>query len=192
MKTKLLALAVGFLAAATTTLAQPCAPPSTGNRMGHFPTVPRELRLTDQQRSQVQKIRFDLTQKQIDIRAQLAHDRVDYAELAAANAPDEGAMDAKVQDIAKLKGELHSNMLGAWFEVNKVLTPEQQKIWKKVLEHPMLFSRMARMRRMMDHRGRFMIMRKGMMMGRGGMMGGNGPMGRQMWNRNQNPPDSSQ
>ncbi len=189
MRTKLLTLILGFVIIGPVAIAQPVDP--AGRQRGFGPMLQRELKLTETQRSQVQKIRFGIMKQQIDLRAQIAQDRVDYAELASAENPDQNQLSAKIQDISKLKGQLHSNMLNAWFAVNKLLTPEQQKVWKRVLEHPMMFSRGSRMHPMM-HRQNGMMMKRGTMMGQGSMMmNGNGTMGRPMWDNNQNAPDPS-
>jgi len=122
-----------------------------------------ELKLTDEQKKDIQKIKLDLMQKQIDIRAKIAHARLDYEQLASADSPDEEALAAKMDEISKLQTQLKKNMLDGWFAVNKILTPDQQKIWKRVLEHPGLAARRVMMR-----------------IRTGGRNGGNGMM---MWRR---------
>ena len=178
MKTKMLILVFGFVIAAGAAFAQPGNAPEAPMPMKHHQMMHHAgLKLTDQQKTQVEKIKFDLMKKQIDLRAQIAKDRVDYAELASAENPDRSALESKVDDMANLRSQLHKNMLDAWFDVNKVLTPEQQKLWKKALEHPMLFARHMGMK-MMDGE-KCMCMKGGMMMGKTGMMGRGGMMGSQ-------------
>lgn len=161
MRTKLLVITLGLLVASGAALAQPAARQGS-MRWNHHPMLFAQLKLTEQQKVEARKVWFDLMQKQIDVRAQLAHARLDYRELATANTPDQKALNAKIQDMANLKAQLQQNKLDAWFSVNKLLTAEQQKVWKKVLEHPMSF----------DRRGRTMGWRHSpYMMGRGGMMG---------------------
>ncbi|MCL4540057.1 MAG: periplasmic heavy metal sensor [Bacteroidetes bacterium] len=183
MRTKLLVITISLLVAGGTALAQQRGPRGP-MQMGRHPMFLAQLKLTDQQKTEVRKVWFDLMQKQIDVRAKLQHDRLDYHELALAETPDPKALSAKIQDMADLRAQLQQNKLDAWFSVNKLLTPDQQKVWKKVLEHPMMFEkRVITMR--MDRRGRFgnmmdrMRMQGGQQMMRGGFMqDGQGPM---MW-----------
>lgn len=192
MRTKLLIVAMSLLVAGGTVLAQPAARKGTMNWSRH-PMLFSQLKLTDQQKSQAKQVWFDLAQKQIDVRAKLQHSRLDYRELASAAKPDQKALNAKIQDMANLKAQLRQNKLDAWFAVNKILTPEQQKVWQKVLEHPMMFGH----RGWMNH-GR---QGEGMMMGRRGMMGNGrmmiqreetwrGPGGPMMWQK-PSAPDSN-
>lgn len=177
MKTKLIAIAAVFLVAANAAIAQPPEAPRHPMQMGHGQTLPKELKLTDQQKADIQKIRLDQMQKRIDINAQIQHARLDYEKLASADNPDRDALAAKLDDIAKLRGELHKNLLDGWFAVNKILTPNQQKIWKKVLQHPGRFAEKMRMHRNWRNRmmgGEFMMNRMGTMR-QNGMMGRNEP-----------------
>jgi Spy/CpxP family protein refolding chaperone len=160
-------------------------------QMGRHPMLFSELKLSDQQKTDMKKVWFDLRQKQIDVRAKIDHARLDYEKLASADNPDQNALSAKIQDIANLRVQLQKNKLDAWFSANKLLTPEQQKIWKKVLQHPMMFERAGRMNMMRERGG---MMNHMEMMGRPGMMqrnfrgNGMGPMTRPP---NPAPPDSA-
>ncbi len=191
MRTKLLIVMLGLLISGSAALGQP-ADRQGPMRMGRHPMLFSALKLSDQQKTGVHKVWFDLRQKQIDVRASLQHARLDYEALASADNPDQKAISAKIQDMANLRAQLQQNKLDAWFAVNKLLTPEQQKTWKKVLGHPMMFQRGARLHRMAD-RGAMMMermrmnngMRPGgpMLMERyrtgGAWQGGAGPMMRQ-------------
>lgn len=195
MKSKMFVAILGVLVAAGAALAQQPARARMHPMMMKRGTMFfNQLKLTDQQKAEAQKIKLNIMQKQIDVRANIAHARIDYQELASAADPDQKALSAKLEDIAKLKGQLRTNMLDGWFAINKILTPEQQKTWKKVLEHPMMFrhnrgagiwgDRMGNGRMMMN---RIEIMRNGP-----GMHGNWNTWGRQnMWNRQARPsPDT--
>jgi Spy/CpxP family protein refolding chaperone len=191
MKTKLLIAVLGCLISGGVALGQPAAPQRHMNMM-HNPAMFQGLKLTDQQKSDAKQVWFGLQGKQIDIRAQLQHARLDYEQLASAANPDQKALSSKIQEIANLRVKLQQNKLDAWFAVNKLLTPEQQKVWKRVLEHPMMFERRAMMNRMTNHGGMMMermeIMRdRGMMQHGGNMRNGMGPMMQQA----PPPPDST-
>ncbi len=172
MRTKMLIIAIGLLMASGAAIAQPAA--RRGQMwMGHHAPFLTALKLTDKQKTEVRNVWFNLMQQQIDVRANLEHARLDFHEQASATTPDQNALNADIKKMADLKAQLQQNKLNAWFEVNKLLTPEQQKIWQKVLEHPMFFQARAKM--MLRERFGGGMKRQGMMMGRPGMMRGSGP-----------------
>ncbi len=187
MKSKILVAVLGLLVAAGAALAQqPARARMHPMTMKRTPMLLAQLKLTDQQKAEVQKIRLNIMQKQIDVRANIAHARIDYEELASAANPDQKAISSKLEDIAKLQGQLRTNMLDGWFAINKILTPEQQKTWKKVLERPMMFrhDRGARMWRGRMGNGGMMMNRMQIMRNGQGMQGNMNTWGRQnMWNR---------
>lgn len=190
MRRNVLVIALGLMLAGGTVIAQPQTPRRAA-WMDHHPALLAQLKLTEQQKTQARDIWFNLQQKQIDVRAQLAHARLDYHELAAKTNPSQKSLNDKIQTMANLRAQLQQNKLDAWFAVNKILTAEQQKVWQKVLEHPMMFERRA----MMNRRGHGQGMMRGRgMMGRPGMMQGNGSWQGRMGNgtpMTPPPPDSN-
>jgi len=168
MRTGLLAMTLSSLLIVGSAAAQPAQQPKHPMQERHNGMMQGGLKLTDQQKKDIAKIKFDHKQKQIDLRATLAHARLDYEKLAASDNPDQDALSAKLDEITKAQADLHKNLLDGWFAVNKILTPEQQKIWKRVLEHPMRFAERGRMMHMrMDRRTG-----PRPMVGMGQMMGG--------------------
>ncbi len=192
MKAKLLVVALSLLVAGGAALAQQPGPGARMNWSRH-PMLFAQLKLTDQQKTEAKKVWFDLAQKQIDVKAKLQHARLDYHELASAQNPDQKALNSKIQEMANLRAQLMQNKLDAWFSVNKLLTPEQQKVWQRVLERPMMYGHGGQMTRI----GHF----RGMRMNRGGMMNGPwmmqhdgtrpGGMGPMMWRQSHPWPDST-
>lgn len=74
--------------------------------------------------------------------------RVELRQLLKADAPDKSAIEKKMSDIADLTVQLHMIKINSWFAVNKLLTPDQQKTWKKVLENAPAMRRHRMMNRM--------------------------------------------
>jgi Spy/CpxP family protein refolding chaperone len=136
MKTRLMTIVLGLFVIVGSALAQTDQPQTRPMQKWRNSRDLGALKLTDQQKKDIQKIKFDLMQKQIDLRAKVAHACLDYQQLVSADSPDESAIAAKINDIAQLRVQLKKNMLDGWFAINKILTPDQQKIWKKVLQHP--------------------------------------------------------
>jgi Spy/CpxP family protein refolding chaperone len=94
-----------------------------------------KLNLTDEQKKDVEKIHFDGEKQRIAQKAKVETARVDLQQLFKTDAPDKSAIEKKMNDIADLEVQMHMIKINSWFAVNKLLNPEQQKTWKKVLEH---------------------------------------------------------
>ena len=69
--------------------------------------------------------------KQIGVRSKIQTARVDLHDLIREETPDEQKIIAKQKEINALQGEIKSNHTEYWFDVNKILTPEQRKEWKR-------------------------------------------------------------
>ncbi|MBI4810760.1 MAG: periplasmic heavy metal sensor [Ignavibacteriales bacterium] len=95
-----------------------------------------KLDLTADQQKQFDKMQSDIQKKQIDIRSKVQSLRIDIKDLFKEDNPDKGKIESKMNEVTKLQGEMKKNHLDFWFGVNKILKPEQQKIWK---EHRMIF-----------------------------------------------------
>jgi len=91
------------------------------------------LKLTDAQKEQFDKTRYETQRKQIELRAKIATTRLDLQKLLNADSPDKSSIEKKFNEIASLQTAMKMNHFNAWFENNKVLTSEQQKVWKKAL-----------------------------------------------------------
>jgi Spy/CpxP family protein refolding chaperone len=106
-----------------------------------------KLNLTEQQKKDFEKIRADMEKKLIMQRANIQTAEVELEQLYKADSPDKTAIEKKLKEIANLEVQLRMLRIDSWFDINKLLTPEQQKTWKKALE-----SRSAMGHRMMkDH-----------------------------------------
>jgi len=94
------------------------------------------LKLTPEQQKQMEKMKFDLDKRQVQTRAKMETAAVELKELLSADNPDREAIEKKVDEVAKYRVEMEKNKIEQWFTVNKILTPEQQKVWREVLKHP--------------------------------------------------------
>ncbi|MGH7681856.1 MAG: Spy/CpxP family protein refolding chaperone [Candidatus Eiseniibacteriota bacterium] len=85
------------------------------------------LDLTDVQQDKLQVLGDDLARKQIRMRADLAIARLDLAKVMRADAPTQSEVDAKVNAVTRLQGDMMKAGLTATLEARKVLTAEQRK-----------------------------------------------------------------
>ncbi|MBW7887779.1 MAG: periplasmic heavy metal sensor [Bacteroidetes bacterium] len=97
-----------------------------------------QLNLTDQQKDQFQKIHFDTQKKNIELTAKLATARVDLKQMLLGDKQEKSAVEKKLKEISDLQVSLKMNRFNDWTECNKILTPEQQKIWKQQLQRHLL------------------------------------------------------
>jgi len=94
-----------------------------------------KLNLTDEQKKDVEKIHFDEAKQAIAQKAKVETARVELQQILKADTPDKSAIEKKINEMASMKVQMHMIKVNSWFAVNKLLNPEQQKTWKKVLEH---------------------------------------------------------
>jgi len=90
-----------------------------------------KLNLTEQQETQMQKLRFDLEKKQTTLQSKIKLLRIDIKELFAAENPERNAIEKKMKEVSDLQLQEKVNVLDHMFAVKGILTPEQQKIWKQ-------------------------------------------------------------
>ena len=94
-----------------------------------------KLNLTEAQKKDVEKIGFDMAKQMVAQKAKLATAKIDLRQLLKADTPDKSAIEKKISEMADIGVQLRMNKINSWFAINKLLTPDQQKIWKKVLEN---------------------------------------------------------
>ncbi len=147
---------LAFLLVASTVLwAQPRG--FGGGYEGHMFAKDRpmeKLNLTGDQQKQFDKLKSGMEKKQIDLRAKVQQMHLELRDLYTEDSPNKTAIESKMSEISKLQNDMKMNHVDFWFAVNKILTPEQQKIWK---EHRMNMGPMG-MKGMREGDGRHMRM----------------------------------
>ncbi len=134
------------------------AQPGPGMQMPMHQKFMDELKLTDQQKKDIDKIHSDAKKEQIDRFSEIAKARVELQDLLKADNPNQSAIEKKSNEIGTLQNQARSKRISVWFSINKLLTPDQQKIWKQTLERHAqmgMAGRMGRMGRMGMMRGGF-------------------------------------
>lgn len=120
-------LYVVAVTAAVTLIVQAQPGPGMGRQM----RLMDELNLTDQQQEQISAIRDETERMAIQRRSQIATLRLDVRKLFRTDKPDQAAIEKKLDEITKLQAEGRSRRVQTWFAIHKLLTPEQQKVWKE-------------------------------------------------------------
>lgn len=121
-----------------------------------------KLNLTDAQKQDFQKLNTDFAKQRVEQQSKIKLAAIDLRSLMKADSPDKAAIEKQIRAISDLQAGNRMLRVDHWFAVNKILNPDQQKIWKELLDHPLRTGfrggRMCSMRegRMMQPRGRTM------------------------------------
>jgi Spy/CpxP family protein refolding chaperone len=100
------------------------------NRQG----VMEKLNLTESQKKDVEKLNTDFAKRRVDQQAKVKTAQIELRALLKSDTPNKDEIEKKIGEIADLRAQ--NRVLGVehWFAVNKLLTPDQQKIWKGMLD----------------------------------------------------------
>ena len=96
----------------------------------HLDRLTQQLKLTDQQRTQVRTILYTHAKDMIRLQAELATLRLDVPPLLEAEPVDLAKVKQQFLAIAAKEADLHLSHVTAMQEIRKVLTPEQQQQFK--------------------------------------------------------------
>jgi Spy/CpxP family protein refolding chaperone len=131
MRSYISGAAILMLAATTFAAAQP----ETGRRVtvrhGQPERMDQLLNLSSEQEAKIKKLRTDMQRLQVQHRSKVEIARIDLRELMDTDAPDRGAIEKKVKEIGDLQVKQRLAVIDHGFEVEKLLTPEQKKIWRE-------------------------------------------------------------
>ena len=127
-----------FMLATTMITAQPRRTDDDNASPGGFGRkfMIEKLELNADQQKQFDKFQSDVQKNQIGLHAKVQALRIDIRDLMREENPNQPKIGSMLTEISKLQNEMKLNHLGFWFNVNKILTPDQQKVWK---DHPMKF-----------------------------------------------------
>lgn len=91
------------------------------------------LNLTDAQKKDMANVKVETEKRAIELRAKAETSRLELRQLLMADVPDQGAIEKKMSELVKRETDIRMNKIDGWFAANKMLTPDQQKIWVKAL-----------------------------------------------------------
>jgi Spy/CpxP family protein refolding chaperone len=113
-----------------------------------------KLKLTDQQKQEMAKLRDEFQKKMIAQRARIQSLRVDLRSEIAADTPDRAAIEKTTKGISDLQAQEKMDLIDHLFAVRSMLTPDQQKIFKQEMMDRMSEMRGQMRGRMMEWMGR--------------------------------------
>ena len=97
--------------------------------------VRTELSITDQQADRLRQIAVDTEKFSVKTRAEIVVCSMELRELLRADKPEREAVMKKVQEISDLRGQILKQRIESLLATKAVLTPEQQKKVRALLEH---------------------------------------------------------
>lgn len=96
--------------------------------------IVKQLKLTSDQEKEIQKIRIEMKKQLIDQKAKMQKSHLDLQVSLKAETPDKSVIEDKIKELSEINVRMHMMKVESWFDINNLLTPEQQKIWRKALE----------------------------------------------------------
>jgi Spy/CpxP family protein refolding chaperone len=140
--------ALAFVAVALV-LAVPCNARPHG-RMFNVNRLAEPLGLDQKQTAAIEKLQDQTADKILDLRRDAQGKQYDLHKLMTQDAPNQSKIFSLIDELYKIRADIHKARVSAMLEIRNVLTPEQRdKLEELRLSHP-------RGKQMMSqHRGRF-------------------------------------
>ena len=77
----------------------------------------------------------------IDLRSQIQKNRLEIKKMIADNNIDDAKIKSLTHENSELQTKIKDSAIDTWLKINKLLTPEQQKIWTKAFANMAEFGR---------------------------------------------------
>ena len=113
------------------------------------------LNLTDSQKKDIEKLNTDFAKQRVEQQAKVRTAQIELHALFKSDEPNKDAIEKKISEISDLQSRNRILGIEHWYAVNKLLTPDQQKIWKSTLERTPRQRLAMRFRQMRDRMKRF-------------------------------------
>jgi Spy/CpxP family protein refolding chaperone len=90
-----------------------------------------EMGLTPEQQEKLKNIRTRYEEKAEDIQFEIRSKKIEMVKLLRAPSPERKMIDQKLEELLKLEGARQRLYVDEYFEVRKLLTPEQARIFTR-------------------------------------------------------------
>lgn len=111
-------------ASAVDTQKQQASPPANEKAKGGPGLTPEQM-----EKLKAIHMKFDDKREGLMIKVQIK--KLELAELLRQDEPDQKKIEVKLDEINAIEGQLHKTMIAEYFEIRKILTPEQKKFFVK-------------------------------------------------------------
>jgi Spy/CpxP family protein refolding chaperone len=109
-----------------------------------------KLNLSDTQKRDVEKLNVEFAKQRVEQQAKIKIAAIELHTLMKSDSPDRGAIEKKINEMSNLQAQNRMLAVDHWFSINKLLSPDQQKVWRGMLDRPLRARFAARMERMRD------------------------------------------
>jgi Spy/CpxP family protein refolding chaperone len=109
-----------------------------------------KLNLSDVQKKDFEKLKSEFAKQRVEQQAKIKIAAIELHTLMKADSPDRDAIEKKINEISNLQAQNRMVGVDHWFSVNKLLSPDQQKVWRGMLDRPLRARFAARIERMRD------------------------------------------
>jgi len=92
------------------------------------------LNLSDEQQRTIRPMRYELEKMLISVREQTGLAKLELRQLLDAENPDKADIANSLGKISQLDLQRKTLRLNHWFEVRKVLTPDQREKWNRMMQ----------------------------------------------------------
>ncbi len=93
-----------------------------------------KLKLTDEQDEKIKSVLAEARKKNIILRANVKVARIELREMISQETPDRAGINAKVDEITGMRGDMLRARTDAALAVREVLTPEQSAVADRILK----------------------------------------------------------
>lgn len=93
--------------------------------------VIEDLKLTDEQQTKFNDIRYAHQKQMIDVRAEIQKNRLEVKKMMDDNNINSDKLLKLTDANNNLRSKIHTSKINMWLDVYKVLNKEQQEIWTK-------------------------------------------------------------
>jgi len=138
------------------------------------PKVKEKLQLTDDQINKIKEVTQDTQKKMIDLNAKDEIANIELQSLLDSPSIDKKAVEAKVDELGKIRTEIHKTDINRRIAMKEILTPEQQQKIKDFIGNRIG----QRIKERQEGKGQPGLMRGNMFRRQQQGMGGMGKMGR--------------
>lgn len=86
------------------------------------------LDLTEEQVNKLEKMAYDVKKQLIDLRAEVAKERLEMRQLRRSESDDLAKYKTHINNIAEKRAQMEQVLIATWIEARKILTDEQKKM----------------------------------------------------------------
>lgn len=96
------------------------------------PEVIKTLNITEDQQKKLKDLRYSHQDKVLEIKQKLEREELALRKLMDADTPDRAQIEAKIKVIGGLRTDMELSRIGMYFDIQKILTPDQLKELKSM------------------------------------------------------------